>query len=69
MTYVALRDGISDEQLLRRFRKKVQRGGILREAKKKRWFVSKSEQRRLAERKAIRKHRRRLWRHNHRHRR
>jgi small subunit ribosomal protein S21 len=65
---VVLREGESQENLLRRFRKKVMRAGILRDAKKKRWFVSKSEQRRIAERKAIRRHRRRQWRRNNGHR-
>ncbi len=64
MANVVLRDGESPEALLRRFRKKVQRAGILRDARKKRWFVSKSEQRRIAKRKAIRRHRRRQWRNN-----
>jgi small subunit ribosomal protein S21 len=62
MADVMLREGESQEALLRRFRKKVMRAGVLRDAKKKRWFVSKSEKRRIAKRKAIRKHRRREWR-------
>ncbi len=69
MAGVVLRDGESQENLLRRFRKKVMRAGILRDAKRKRHFVSKSEQRRIAKRKAIRRHRRRQWRKNNRHRR
>jgi ribosomal protein S21 len=44
------------------------RDGILKDARKKRFFVSKSEQRRIAKRKAIRRARRREWR-NQRHRR
>jgi small subunit ribosomal protein S21 len=56
---VTLRSGESQQGLLRRFRKKVQRAGVLRDAKKKRWFVSKGEQRRFAKRKAIRRQRRR----------
>jgi small subunit ribosomal protein S21 len=63
-----LRDGESPEALLRRFRKKVQRAGVLRDARKKRWFMSKSEQRRIAKRKAIRRHRKRQWRQNNRNR-
>jgi small subunit ribosomal protein S21 len=69
MANVELRDGESQEALLRRFRKKVMRAGVLKDAKKKRWFVSKSEQRRIAKRKAIRRHRRRQWRNNNGHRR
>ena len=61
MTNVILRDGESADNLLRRFRTKVQRSGILRDAKKKRHFVSKSEKRRIAKRKAIRRARRRQW--------
>jgi small subunit ribosomal protein S21 len=61
MTRVVLRKGESPESLLRRFRKKVIRDRILSDAKKKRYFVSKSEQRRIAHRKAIRRERRRQW--------
>jgi small subunit ribosomal protein S21 len=59
---VVLRPGESQENLVRRFRKKVMRDGILREVKRKRHFVSKSEKRRFAKRKAIRRIRRREWR-------
>ena len=62
LTKVYLRDGESPENLLKRFRKKVTRDGILSTVKKKRFFVSKSEQRRLAQRKAVRRERRRQWR-------
>ena len=61
MTKVVLRQGESPESLLRRFRKQVTKDRILSEAKKKRYFVSKSEQRRIAKRKAIRRERRRKW--------
>ena len=57
-----LRQGESPESLLRRFRKKVARDRILSEAKRKRYFVSKSEERRIAQRKAMRRERKRLWR-------
>ena len=62
MTKVFLRQGESIENLLKRFRKKVTRDRVLSEAKKKRYFVSKSEQRRIAKRKAQRRERRRKWR-------
>lgn len=62
MPNVVLRSGESQENLLRRFRKKVMRDGILRDVKRKRYYVSKSEQRRFAKRKAIRRARRREWR-------
>jgi small subunit ribosomal protein S21 len=56
------REGESPESLLRRFRNKVTKDGILSDVKKKRFHVSKSEERRLARRKAIRRERRRQWR-------
>jgi small subunit ribosomal protein S21 len=62
LTKVVLRPGESPESLLRRFRKKVARDRILSEAKRKRYFVSKSEERRIAQRKAMRRERKRLWR-------
>jgi small subunit ribosomal protein S21 len=52
---VKLRPGESQENLLKRFRKTVTKSRILSEARKKRWFVSKSEQRRIAKRKGIRR--------------
>ena len=62
MTKVFLREGESQEHLLRRFRKQVTRDRILSDVKKKRFFVSNSEKRRLALRKARRRERRRKWR-------
>ena len=61
VTKVYLRQGESPENLLKRFRKRVTRDRILSDARKKRYFVSKSEQRRIAKRKAQRKERRRRW--------
>lgn len=55
---VALRPGESQEHLLKRFRKEVSKSGIRKAVRKKRYFVSKSEQRRLAKARAIRKARR-----------
>jgi small subunit ribosomal protein S21 len=60
---VKLRPGESQENLLKRFRKEVTKSRILSDARKKRWFVSKSEQRRIAKRKGIRKARRRQRKH------
>ena len=60
MTHVRLRAGESQESLLRRFRKKVTKSRILSDAKKKRYFVSRSAQRRAARRKAERRERKRL---------
>jgi small subunit ribosomal protein S21 len=62
MAKVELRPGETQEELLKRFRKKVAESRVLSTYRKKRWFVSKSELRRKAkkraERKAARKRRR-----------
>lgn len=55
MTQVVRRPGESFESLLKRFRKKVAKSRILSEARKHRYFVSDSEKRRIALRKAIRR--------------
>ena len=62
MATVTLKEGESQESLLKRFRKKVIRDRVLSDVKKKRFFVSKSDQRRIAQRKAIRRERKRQWR-------
>ncbi|MBN2499518.1 MAG: 30S ribosomal protein S21 [Anaerolineales bacterium] len=59
MAKVELRSNESQQQLLTRFRKKVARSGRLSAVRKKRWFVSKSEIRRIAKKKAIRRQKRR----------
>lgn len=59
MPHVVRRPGESDQQLLKRFRKEVTRSRILSAARRKRWFVSKSELRRIKKKKAIRRARRR----------
>ncbi|NUM48881.1 MAG: 30S ribosomal protein S21 [Anaerolineales bacterium] len=59
MTTVTLRSNESEEQLFKRFRAKVAQSGVLREVRLKRWFVPKSESRRLAKQKAARMHHRR----------
>jgi small subunit ribosomal protein S21 len=56
---VNLRSNESQEQLLRRFRKKVAKSGILSTVRRKRWFISKSELRRINKKKAIRRMKRR----------
>lgn len=58
LTTVTLRAGESQEQLLKRFRKKIQRERVLSDVKKKRFFMSNSEKRRIALRKAKRRERR-----------
>lgn len=55
MAVVKLRSNESQEQLLKRFRKKVVKSGILSTVRNKRWFVSRVEQRRLEKKKAIRR--------------
>ena len=55
MSRVVLRSNESQEQLLRRFRKQVVKDGVLSTLRKKRWFISKSEQRRIEKKKAIRR--------------
>jgi small subunit ribosomal protein S21 len=52
---VEKRDNESFSQLMRRFRKKVTRSKVLSEHRKRRFFTSKSEERRIAKKKAIRK--------------
>jgi small subunit ribosomal protein S21 len=59
VTTVTLRPNESQEQLLKRFRKKVAKSGILSTVRRKRWFVSKSELRRIQRKKAIRRLKRR----------
>jgi small subunit ribosomal protein S21 len=56
---VELRQGESQEQLLRRFRKKVVTSQVLSSARRKRWHVPKSELKRLKMKKALRRARRR----------
>lgn len=59
MPTVELRPGESQESLLRRFNKQVIRARILSAVKKKRYFVSKSELRRRARLKAVRREKKR----------
>jgi len=55
---VEKRDNESFNRLLSRFRKKVTRSKVLSENRKRRFFTSKSEEQRIAKKKAIRKLRR-----------
>ncbi len=52
MAHVELQPGESQEQLLKRFRKSVAKSGILSTVRRKRWYVSKSELRRIQKKKA-----------------
>ncbi len=59
LAYVILRPNESQDQLLKRFRKKIVKSGVLSTVRRKRWFVSKSELRRVEKKKAIRRIKRR----------
>ncbi len=61
MALVVLRGGESQDSLLKRFRKKVVKSGVLSTVRRKRWYVSKSEQRRMERKKAIRRIKRRAF--------
>lgn len=60
MPTVVLRSNESQQDLLKRFRKKVTRSGKMSVVRRKRWFVPKGEERRIAEKKAIRRQRQRI---------
>jgi len=55
---VHIREGETQDALLRRFQKVVQMGGILREAKAHRYFLSKGEAVRLKAKMSARRRRR-----------
>ena len=55
---VSIREGESQDSLLRRFQRMVQMSGILREAKVHRHFLSKGEQARIKAQKSARRKRR-----------
>jgi small subunit ribosomal protein S21 len=59
MAHVTLRPNESQDSLLRRFRKRVTTSGVLSTVRRKRWYISKSELRRIEKKKAIRRSRRR----------
>ena len=59
MASVVLRSNESQDQLLKRFRKKVVKSGVLSTVRRKRWFISKSELRRVEKKKAMRRVKRR----------
>ena len=61
MALVVLRSGESQDSLLKRFRKKVVKSGVLSTVRRKRWYVSKSEQRRMEKKKATRRIKRRSF--------
>ena len=59
MAYVTLSDGEEGEILLKRFQTQMQRSGILRELRNRRFFRSKGEQIRLDKQRSLRRLRRR----------
>jgi small subunit ribosomal protein S21 len=59
MAIVVIRPNESQDSLLKRFRKKVVKTGVLSTVRRKRWFISKSELRRVEKKKAIRRIKRR----------
>lgn len=61
LAIVSLRSGESQDSLLKRFRKKVVKSGVLSTVRRKRWFVSKSEQRRMEKKKSARRIKRRQY--------
>lgn len=58
---VVIRPNESQDQLLKRFRKKIVKSGVLSTVRRKRWFISKSELRRVEKKKAIRRMKRRQY--------
>ena len=60
MSQVLIREGESQDSLLRRFQKVVQTSGILREAKAHRHFLSKGERARLKAQKSTRRKQKQL---------
>ena len=55
---VSIRDGESQDSLLRRFQRMVQMSGVLREAKSHRHFISKRDAARIKAKNSIRRKRR-----------
>jgi small subunit ribosomal protein S21 len=60
MIKVTANSNESEAQLFRRFKAKVARSGVLADARKKRWHVPKSEVRRIEDKKAARRYRRKM---------
>lgn len=55
---VVIRSNETPEQLLRRFNKEVTKSRVLADVRRKRWHIPKSELRRIAKKKAIRRQKR-----------
>ncbi len=52
---VEIRDNESFDSLLRRFNREIINSGVLKDVRRKRWFISKGEQMRIDERKGKRR--------------
>jgi small subunit ribosomal protein S21 len=52
---VEIRDNESFDSLLRRFNREVINSGVLKDVRRKRWFISRGEQSRIDERKGKRR--------------
>ena len=59
LAFVTLREGEDPESLLKRFQSSMQRSGIMRELRNRRFYRSKGEQERLDRQRSIRRMRRR----------
>ncbi|MBN1246530.1 MAG: 30S ribosomal protein S21 [Anaerolineae bacterium] len=58
MTFVVRRDNETNESLIKRFGKKVSQDQIMSELRKRRYFLTKGEEERIAKRKGIARTRR-----------
>ena len=60
MIKVTANSNETEAQLFRRFKAKIARSGVLAESRQKRWHIPKSEVRRIDEKKAARRYRRKM---------
>lgn len=58
MIKVAIQDGESIDKILKRFKKKYEKAGILKEFRKRQFFVKPSVKKRVKQAKAIRRNKR-----------
>ncbi|MQG18594.1 MAG: 30S ribosomal protein S21 [SAR202 cluster bacterium] len=61
MSFVMLRDGEDGEGLLKRFQSSMQRSGVMKELRNRRYFRSRGEQVRLDRARSLRRLRRRRF--------
>ena len=59
MIRAELKNNESQNELFKRFRRKVSRSGVLQQVRKKRFFIPDSEKRQIAMKKAMRREKRR----------